>query len=153
MDDQQLKHSVKRAVGNALADEPGHLCMQTRCQDIVPRILATVCKEAARGKQARALCKPLLQSCQSDPTARSNCSKRCARYFEAQPLNLKQCISDCNLARCRLHPPYDTCVARHTLLHVLQCVQNGPARQTAQQCLKTRCSLQVNESASFVPHS
>lgn len=103
--------------------------------------LSGPCSDAARGKLARKLCKPFLTDCQSDAEGTSNCATRCARYFSGA--EQATCERDCNLARCRDYPPYDTCVAANTLANVLACMQKK-CRDEAVDCLARRCNIQAS---------
>lgn len=58
---------------------------------------------------------------------------------------MKACVRDCNLARCRVFPLYDDCVARHTLLNLLACMEKGEGREDAVRCLKERCGVQASD--------
>lgn len=81
MEEGGLRGATKSAVGNVLAGRPGELCLRTRCQDVVPKCIAGPCADAARGRSARRLCRPLLKECQENSTEIAGCASRCARYF------------------------------------------------------------------------
>jgi hypothetical protein len=95
-------------------------------------------REQVRGRQARKLCRPKLEQCQSDKEGMEQCSKRCARYFRDTELAL--CERDCNRLRCKVFPPYDECVAANTLANVLACFDKS-CRADAVNCLAERCQL------------
>ncbi len=138
MQDEGVRGDTKEAVGATLAGRQGVLCLRTRCQEVVPRCLSGPCREEAQGRRARGMCKPLLVSCQNDPDGVATCKTRCARYFVGTEVGA--CERDCNVMRCRTHPPYDSCVAANTLADVLRCFDKS-CRAKAEDCLKDRCAL------------
>lgn len=117
--------------------------MRTRCQDIIPRLLSTLCKDAFRGRAARQTCRPLLTACLYDQREKTACAEKCRRYYAADQLTA--CERDCNIARCKFVPPYENCVFEQTLRNVLHCIDNGDGRAIVQQCLTDRCNLQCRD--------
>jgi hypothetical protein len=99
MEESGLRGATRTAVGSTLAGPNGVLCMRTACQDIVPKCLSGACREAARGGNARELCRPRLVECQQDSAGIVGCAERCARYFGAA--DMPDCTRDCNRVRCR----------------------------------------------------
>jgi hypothetical protein len=93
---------------------------------------------AAKGREARQFCRPILAECQADPKAMQGCVARCARYYG--PDEAKKCERDCNLARCRVYEPYEFCVSARTLFNTLECFESE-CRRDAVKCLKERCNL------------
>lgn len=138
MEEGGLRGDVKDAVGATLAGPPGVLCLRTACQDIVPRCLSGPCKDAARGREARRLCRPRLRECQDDPDAIARCAARCARYYSGP--DLATCERDCNRVRCAVYPRYEDCVRVNTLANVLACFERS-CRADAARCLAARCQL------------
>lgn len=138
MEESGLRGDVKEAVGSTLAGPPGVQCFRTACQDIVPRCLSGACKDAARGRLARKLCRPRLRECQDDAAGIASCVARCARYYSGD--ELAPCERDCNRVRCAVFPPYEDCVKFNTLANVLACFERS-CRADATACLASRCQL------------
>lgn len=142
MDDGGLRGSVKEAAGATLGGPAAVLCLKTACQDAVPKCISGPCATPAKGRLARQLCRPHLADCQEDTTGVANCTTRCSRYFTGA--EAATCERDCNIARCRDHPPYDGCVAANTLANVLACAQKN-CREALEGCLEQRCQITASD--------